>query len=129
MFNVRIIVTTAVTLAISAAALAVSPLASAKGGDGVRVSGTCTQNSAASLKLGREDSGIEIEFEVDENRAGVPWRVTLSRNGALAVAKSATTRPRSGSFTVRHLVSGTHATITAVATRASGERCTAHASI
>ena len=56
------------------AALTVAPLASAKGGNGVRVSGTCTQSSTAKLKLGREDGRIEVEFEVDQNRNGVPGR-------------------------------------------------------
>jgi hypothetical protein len=128
MFNFRTI-TVAVTLVVSAAALALAPLASAKGGDGIRVSGVCTQGSTAKLKLTREDGRIEVEFEVDQNRNGVPWKVTLRRNGSLVASATATTRAPSGSFSVRRLISGTQGTIKAVATRASGERCAAQAGI
>jgi hypothetical protein len=122
----------ATVLAISAAALAsVVPAASAKGGPGIRVAGLCTQSSSAKLKLGREDGGrAEIEFEVDQNRSGVPWRVTLRRNGALVTSTVATTHAPSGSFTVRLITrtqAGDH--VTASATRSSGERCTARAAV
>ncbi len=127
MLNVRII-TLAVTLAASATALTVAPLASAKDGDDVRVSGACTQGSTAKLKLKREDGGIEVEFEVDQNHNGVPWNVTLHRNGSLVVSTTVTTRAPSGSFSLERLVSGAQGNVSAVATRASGERCTAQAS-
>ena len=52
--------------------LAGTPAASAKGGDGVTVHGRLRAGSNAKLKLGREDSGTEIEFEVDQNRNAVP---------------------------------------------------------
>ena len=126
MFNFKLS-TLAAALALGLAALAVAPLASAKDGD-VRVRGACTQGSTAKLKLGREDRGIEVEFEVDQNRNGVPWRVTLRRNGALVASATAGTRAPSGSFELRRVVSGS-GTIVAVATRASGERCTARAAI
>jgi hypothetical protein len=126
MFNFRII-TLAVTLALCAAALAVAPLASAKGGPGVKVRGVCTHSSTATLKLKHESSGTQVEFEVDQNRNGVAWKVTLRRNGSLVTTTKATTHAPSGSFTVRRVVSGA-GTFTAVATR-SGERCSAHAGI
>lgn len=128
MFNFRI-VTLVVTLAISAAALAVAPLASAKDGDSVRARGVCTKSSTANLKLSHEDGRIEVEFEVDQNRSGVPWKVTLHQNGSLVVSATATTRAPSGSFSLRRVISGSHGTIVAEATRSSGERCTAHAGI
>lgn len=128
MFNARLITVT-LTLAISAVALAISPLAGAQGGNGIRVSGACTQHSTSTLKVSREDRGLELEFEVDQNRAGVPWHVTLKRNGAIVASKTAVTRGPSGSFTIRRVASGAHGTITAVATRASGERCSASATI
>lgn len=128
MFNFRTI-TIAAALAVSFAALTVAPLASAKGGDAVRVRGTCTQSSTSKLKLSREDGRIEVEFEVDQNRNGIPWKVTLRRNGSLVASTTRTTRAPSGSFSLRRLVSGAHGSVVAVATRASGERCTARASI
>lgn len=127
MFSFRVI-TLAVTLAISAAVLAVAPLASAKDGDKVRVQGVCTQSSTAKLKLSREDSGIEVEFEVDENRNGVPWKVTLRRNGSIVASATKTTRAPSGSFSFNRVISGAHGTVVAKAAR-SGERCTAQATI
>jgi hypothetical protein len=126
MFNFKIS-TLAVALVLGITALAVAPLASAKDGD-VRVRGACSQGSTAKLKLSREDRGIEVEFEVDQNRNGVPWRVTLRRNGALVASATVRTRGPSGSFEFRRVVSGS-GTVVAVATRASGERCTARAAI
>ena len=128
MFNFRTIAF-ALTLAASIVALTAASVASAKGGDAVRVRGTCTQDSTAKLKLGPEGGRIEVEFEVDQNRNGVPWKVTLRRNGSVVAKTTALTRAPSGSFEVRRLVSGAHGTIAAVATRASGERCVARASI
>ena len=123
MFNVKIS-TLAAALVLGITALAVAPLASAKDGD-VRVRGACSEGSTAKLKLSREDRGIEVEFEVDQNRNGVPWKVTLRRNGRLVASTTATTRAPSGSFTVRRVVAGGR--IAAVATRSS-ERCSASAS-
>ena len=128
MFNVRVI-TIAVALAVSGAALTVTPIASAKGGDPVRVRGACTQSSTAKLKLSRENGRIEVEFEVDQNRNGVPWKVTLRRNGSLVASTTATTHAPSGSFSLRRVIAGAQGTVVAVATRSSGERCTAHAGI
>jgi hypothetical protein len=125
-FNVRLIALAA-TLAACAAALGVAPLASAKGGPGVTVHGVCTHSSTATLKLKRESSGTEVEFEVDQNRNGVQWKVTLRRNRSLVTSTKATTHAPSGSFSVRRVISGAGA-FTAVATR-SGERCSAHAGI
>jgi hypothetical protein len=119
--------TAAAALTVAAAALAGTPAASAKGGDGVKVRGACTQGSSAKLKLGREDSGTEIEFEVDQNRNAVPWKVTLLRGGSQIAAATIRTRAPSGSFEYRKISSG-GGTFTAVATR-SGEHCSASATI
>jgi hypothetical protein len=116
------------TLALAAAALAVAPVASAKHGDGVRVRGVCSRGSIATLKLSPEDGRIEIELEVDQNRSGVPWKVTLRRDGARIASATAVTHAPSGSFSLRRLAAGAHGTVGAVAARA-GERCAVHASI
>lgn len=123
---------TLATLAVLAlaAVAAFAPAAAAKDGDAVRVRGTCTQASTAKLKLSREDSRIEVEFEVDQNRNGVRWNVTLKRNGVRVASATAVTRGPSGSFEVRKLIARSRATdrITAVATR-TGERCSAGAAL
>jgi hypothetical protein len=117
-------------LALAAAVLAASP-ASAKDGRDVLVAGACTASSMAKLKLSPENGRIEVEFEVDQNRNGVVWRVSLFRNGTRFASTTATTRGPSGSFETRRVVSraGAATRITAVATRSSGERCSARASI
>jgi hypothetical protein len=124
-----------------AAGLVVVPVAlagdggSGGGGGGdrdVRVAGTCTERSTAKIKLSPEDGGVEVEFEVDENRVGKTWSVVVNRNGTRVLSRKATTNARSGSFEVRTVVSrGTPRTnVTAVARRAAtGEVCRARASI
>ena len=64
--------------AAAALALALVPTTVAKDGD-VVVRGTCTKASTAKLKLSPEDGAIEVEFEVDQNRNGVRWSVSLRR--------------------------------------------------
>jgi hypothetical protein len=130
MSNLRLITASLATAVLGAAVLTVAPLASAKDGNGVRVRGVCTQSSSAKLKLSREDGRLEVEFEVDQNRNGVPWKVTLRRNGSLVASTTARTRAPSGSFSLRRLIADGQGTdrVTAVARRASGERCTARAS-
>ena len=108
--------------AVVGAALALSPAALAK--DGVRVSGTCSKASTSKLKLGREDAGTEVEFEVDQNRNGVRWRVVLFRNGTRVASRVAVTRAPSGSFEARFVTAG-GGRFVARATSPTGEICTA----
>ena len=132
MTSVRITtVATALAIAVAAVAAAV-PVASAKGGDDVRVAGTCTQSSTAKLKLGREDGRLEVEFEVDQNRNGVPWKVTLRRNGTLVASTIARTRAPSGSFSLQRRIDNRAGSDTLVATarnRSTDERCKAKVTI
>ncbi|HYJ22365.1 MAG TPA: hypothetical protein VEW07_10120 [Solirubrobacterales bacterium] len=105
-----------------------SSSALAKDGD-IEVAGSCTGASSAKLDLSEEDGGIEVEFEVDQNRAGVRWNATLKRNGAPVVSAHPTTRGPSGSFELRRvLVDGPAAeVINAKAVSPSGEICRARA--
>jgi 2-methylaconitate cis-trans-isomerase PrpF len=86
-----------------AAAVAVPSLAVAKDGD-IRRSGTCGASATSKITLSDEDGRIEVEFEVDQNRNGVPWRVVITRNGSRVFAGLRTTRAPSGSFTVRRVL-------------------------
>lgn len=125
MLGRRIILT-----ALTAAAVSIPAPAVANDAD-VKRSGTCTRNSSAKIKLSPENGRIETEFEVDQNRNGVTWRVTLRRNGNIVARTRATTHAPSGSFTVRRLL-GNRAgrdTIAARAKSPSGEVCTARATI
>ena len=113
-------------MAVVGAALALSPAALAK--DGVRVSGKCSKASTSKLKLSREDAGTEVEFEVDQNRNGVLWRVVLFRTGTRVASRAAVTRAPSGSFEARFVSAGAGRFV-ARATSPSGEICRAAASI
>jgi hypothetical protein len=111
------------------AALLLAPAAGAKDGD-IRVAGVCSKSATSKLKLSEEDGGIEVEFEVDQNRNGVRWRVVLSHNGKQIGSRVRVTRPPSGSFEAR-FVAGNRAgadRFVARATSASGGVCTARAS-
>jgi hypothetical protein len=131
MFKLRTTAVAAVAAIAVAGFTAASPAAIAKNGD-VRAAGSCTGTSTSKIKLSNEDGGrIQIEFEVDQNRNGVPWSVTLQDNGTQVASATATTRAPSGSFTVRRVIAGAAGLdrIVASATTASGERCSATASI
>jgi hypothetical protein len=123
----RIIVALA-TIAAAAVALtlALAPAASAKDGD-VRVAGTCTGASTSKLKLSPENGRTEVEFEVDQNRNGVAWRVVITRNCVVVATSTAVTRAPSGSFEVRRVIAA-GGVVRATATR-SGETCTAQAGL
>jgi hypothetical protein len=140
--------TALVSAALAAGLLATAPLASARhgaddpagddrGGDrsraaDVRVAGTCTRSSTAKLKLSPENGRVEVEFEVDENRNGKRWGVTMKRNGTRVVSRAAVTRAPSGSFEARAVIAAgsPRTTVTAVARRAAtGEVCRATATL
>lgn len=106
--------------------LAVPPSVLAKDRQDVRIVGACSRASTSELKLSSEDARIEVEFEVDQNRAGVRWTVVVRRNGRVVQRAVKVTRRPSGSFTAR-LVTGNSAgaeRFTATATRV-GESCRA----
>ena len=118
-----------ITAAAVGAVLALAPAAAAKDGDVLR-QGTCTSASSSKLKLSPEDGGIEVEFEVDQNRNGVRWTVVLTRNGAAVARTVRVTRGPSGSFEAR-FVTGNRAGPDQFVARATrgGETCTARAAI
>jgi hypothetical protein len=126
-------------MALTVGALVAVPGAMAGSGSGdgslpndVRVSGVCSDSSTSKLKLSPDNGKVEVEFEVDENRVGKTWDVTIRRNGTQVVSRSARTRAPSGSFEVRALIApGSPRTkVTAVARRAAtGEVCRASATL
>jgi hypothetical protein len=116
---------------LAAAAAALAP-AAALGKDGdVRRAGDCSGSSTSKIKLSPDDGRIETEFEVDQNRRGVRWTVTLKRNGKRVVRTHKTTGGASGSFSLeRRLADGAGSdTISARAVSPSGEVCTARATL
>jgi hypothetical protein len=98
------------------------------GGDDVRVRGSCGKGARSKLRLRSKDGAIRVEFEVDRNRAGERWRVTLVHERRVVWRGRARTRSGSGSFRIRRSVPdfGGADRVTA---RASGPRgVTCHAS-
>jgi hypothetical protein len=92
-----------------------------------RVTGDCTGDSTSKLKVKLRDGRWETEFEVDQNRVGVAWDVSLSRNANVVVATTKTTRAPSGSFALERRLRNAAGrdTISAKATSPSGEVCSA----
>jgi hypothetical protein len=113
------------TLSLFAVALLAVPAALAKNSPHRVVRGTCTQESTSKLKLSREDRGIEVEFQVDQNRNGVPWNVVLRRNGHRVASFRATTHAPGGSFEIRRVLAGKPGSSIAARATRSGEACTA----
>lgn len=119
-------------LAVAAVALAVAGLglsspAQAKAGDVVKT-GTCSKGSAWKLKASPENGRIEVAFEVDSNRVGQVWTVSIKDNARTVFSGTAKTVAPSGSFTVRRVTAnqaGTDVIRAAAATSSTGERCSA----
>ena len=126
--RVRTMLVCAALAACATFALTAAP-AGAKDGDVLRA-GKCSSATTSKIKLSEENGRIEVEFEVDQNRNGVRWTVSLTRNGARFARMTRTTRPPSGSFEARALArNGAGAeVIRGRAISPSGEVCTAQAS-
>jgi len=104
--------------------------ASAKDGDVIE-RGSCSGSTDWKLKLSAEDSGIEVEYEVDSNVTGQSWRVKIFQNGDRIFAGTRQTKGTSGSFDVRVVADDTAGADTfrgKAVNAASGEICTGTAS-
>jgi hypothetical protein len=98
-------IATVAALATVAAATTLPALpALAQGGNDVVSRGGCSASATWKLKAGAEDGRIEVEAEIDSNRAGQTWDWRLVHNGSLSAKGTATTAGASGSFTVRRTV-------------------------
>ena len=88
--------------------------------------GDCSGASNWKLKAKPDDGGLEVEYEVDQNRNGVRWNVALRRNGKRVARGTRITRAPSGSFEFERTIGNPRGTdtISAVATR-RGETCRA----
>jgi hypothetical protein len=117
--------------ALAAMLLALAPTALAgqsKGGKGIIKQGKCTGSSTWKLKVKSDDGRLQTEFEVDQNRVGKRWRVTLVRDGSTVFRGIRTTVAPSGSFIVRRLLiasAGTTRIVASAKALQSGESCRA----
>jgi len=114
----------ALSLAAAAASVAV---AGSGGGERVVKRGQCSRSADWTLKVKQDDAALEVELEVDQNRVGRRWQVTLLRNGTRFFRGVRVTRSPSGSFTVqRRTRAGARNRIVATArSLSSGETCRA----
>jgi hypothetical protein len=92
----------ALALASLAAPLAVTApaLASGGGGDAVRSHGGCEGSPVWKMKAKPDDGRIEVESEVDSNKAGQVWDWTLKHDGSVSSKGTSKTAGASGSFSV-----------------------------
>ena len=87
--------------AVAVPVLAAAP-AEAKGGSpAVQSGGTCIGGGVWKLKAKHDDGRLEIEYQVDTNRAGQAWRVMVTDNNVSIFNGIRTTTAPSGSFTVQ----------------------------
>lgn len=108
---------------------ALVPVASASAATpSININARCSGTSVSNLQAQREDTGaVSVDFGVDMARhtAGIPWKITESRNGTGFVSVTVKT-VTDGSFSVTRVLSplaGTN-TIAARAVNAkTGETC------
>jgi hypothetical protein len=118
-------------VALLAVAASTALASGGKGGRGVVVGGKCSAGSVSKLKAKFDDGRVETEFEVDQNRVGRRWRVTVTQNGARVFTGIRTTVAPSGSFSLHRLLAGSASNrivATATALR-GGETCRAALSL
>lgn len=89
---------------------------------------TCSGTSVSNLQVQREDTGaVSVDFGVDMARhtAGIPWKVTESRNGTGFVSVTVKTIT-DGSFSVTRVLSplaGTNSISASAVNAKTGETC------
>ena len=106
--------------------LATAPAIMAKGGDATIKTGNCSMSSDWKLKVKTDNSRLEVEFEVDQNRNGQAWNVTLKDNGSAFFSGQRTTQAPSGSFSVTRFTSnraGTDTIVGKATNPKTGETC------
>jgi len=124
----RLIATSGIASALLLGTLAAPAATFARGGDGVRATGTCTINSTSKLKAKHDDGRIEVEFEVDQNRNNRLWTVRIWDDGVRVFTGTRRTVAPSGSFTVERRIpnrAGTDTIVARAVNASTGEVCRA----
>jgi hypothetical protein len=121
--------TVLIAIAALAAALLVAAPAALAGNDRDREvirTGNCSAGSDWKLKAKLDDGRLEVEFEVDQNRVGRRWRVTIVQNGRTVFSGIRRTLAPSGSFEARRLLAngpGADRIVARARALAGGETC------
>jgi len=113
-------------LALALLAFAPGAFAGSDKGREVIKRGKCSGSSTWKLKTHLDDGRLETEVEVDQNRVGRSWRVTIVQNGRTVFSGIRRTVGPSGSFEARRMLSNRPGTDRIVATAralAGGETC------
>ena len=103
MFTIR---NAATALALTCLVAAGAAPAAAHHDDDDRVirTGSCSGGAGWKIKVKTDDGRLEVEGEVDSNRAGQTWAWTLRHNGSVSARGTSTTTARSGSFDVERKI-------------------------
>jgi hypothetical protein len=118
-----------IAIASLVAALLVAVPAALAGNDRDREvlrTGNCSAGSDWKLKAKLDDGRLEVEFEVDQNRVGRRWRVTIVQNGRTVFSGIRRTLAPSGSFEARRLLAngpGADRIVARARALAGGETC------
>ncbi len=91
---------TVLPLALALAGASAAPALASGGGGGVRAAGACSATSHWTLKAKHDNGRIEVEAQVDSNRAGQTWRWSLLDGSTVVARGTAQTTAPSGSFSV-----------------------------
>ena len=91
-------------LALALLAFAPGAFAGSDKGREVIKRGKCSGHQHWKLKTHLDDGRLETEFEVDQNRVGRRWRVTLVQNGRTVFSGVKRTVAPSGSFEARRML-------------------------
>lgn len=128
----RLIATTAAlaltTVGAAGVAQASVPGSAAAKSPRVIATGTCG-NAATKLKVSAEDTGTQVEFELDQNVTGKKWSLSLTRNGAAVARATRTTKGPSGSLHWRVTPGGASNGTFAVTSTRGGTSCTLTATL
>lgn len=62
--------------------------------------GSCSSGAVWKIKAKPDDNRIEVEAEIDTNKAGQLWTWRLRHNGSVSARGTSRTAGRSGSFSV-----------------------------
>jgi hypothetical protein len=111
-----------------AALAAIAAPGLAEAGNDVRATGKCSGSSTTKIKAKPRNGRLEVEFEVDQNKNGVPWKVKIKDNGAVQFRGRSRTKAPSGSFSIERRIDdqpGTDSIKGIGRNRATGERCVA----
>jgi hypothetical protein len=105
----------------------------AKDGDGrIITRGDCSASADWKLKVKPDDGRIEVEWEVDANRAGQRWTWTIRHDGSTVASGQRTTQAPSGSFSVERRIvdaDGRHKVSATARNLRTGQTCRAFVTI